>query len=73
MYQSNLYSLNEAAMNLGISLDLVYKFIQMGLITAVNDGQAPKLTSYNMRRLIRVIDLYEKSYSPDRIEFMINN
>jgi hypothetical protein len=72
MYQTALYTIPEAAGNLGVSEALIKKFISRGLVMLVNDGLAPKLTSYNMRRLIRVVDLYEKSYPLDRIETILN-
>jgi len=73
MYHTALYTIPEAAGNLGVSEALIKKFVSQGLVTLVNDGMAPKLTSYNMRRLIRVVDLYEKSYPMDSIESMLNH
>ncbi len=73
MYQATMYTISEAAGNLGVSEALIKKFITMGLLTPINDGYAPKLTSYNFRRLTRIVDLYEKSYSPESIETILNN
>ena len=73
MYSANMYTIPEAAFNLGISIELVTKFINLGLVTPVKDGKALKLTSYNFRRLLRAVDLYEKSYSPENIEALINH
>lgn len=72
MYQATMYTISEAAGNLGVSEALIRKFIMLGLITPVNDGYAAKLTSYHFRRLTRIVDLYEKSYSPESIESILN-
>ncbi|MCB0281966.1 MAG: hypothetical protein KDF60_05245 [Calditrichaeota bacterium] len=67
----NLLSVSEAASSLQISEDLVQKFIQMGLIATVKEGHSKKLTPYGMRRLMRAMDMYEKSYSTENIERLL--
>ncbi|GEM_PF-2350797 len=73
MHQANLYPLQEAAKNLGISESLIEKFIKKGLVIPIRDKKARKLTPYGLRQLRRVINLYEQSYSLDLIERLINN
>ena len=73
MYYSETYSIAEVAKDLKLSEDLIKKFIKKGLIIPVNDGLSPKLTRYNIRRLLKVVDLYEKSFSTDSIEYIINH
>jgi len=73
MKNSGLTSLTDAAQSLEISISLVNKFINMGLVNTVKDGNFKMLTPYGFRRLSRVIDLYEKSYSPDSIEAALNH
>jgi predicted DNA-binding protein YlxM (UPF0122 family) len=73
MYYSETYSIQEVANDLEVSEDLIKKFIKKGLIIPVNDGLSPKLTRYNIRRLLKVVDLYEKSFSTDSIEYIINH
>ncbi len=73
MESQNLYTLNEAADQLAVSQDLVAKFINRGWIVPVKDGKGQKLTPYAFRRLNRIIDLYERSYSLERIETLLNH
>ncbi len=73
MASQNLYTLNEAADQLAVSQDLVAKFISRGWIVPVEDGKRQKLTPYAFRRLNRIIDLYERSYSLERIETLLNH
>ena len=73
MYYSETYSIQEVANDLEVSEDLIKKFIKKGLIIPVNDGLSLKLTRYNIRRLLKVVDLYEKSFSTDSIEYIINH
>ncbi len=73
MESQNLYTLNEAADQLAVSQDLVAKFISRGWIVPVEDGKRQKLTPYAFRRLNRIIDLYERSYSLERIETLLNH
>lgn len=73
MYYSETYSIPEVANDLKLSEDLIKKFIKKGLIIPVNDGLALKLTRYNIRRLLKIVDLYEKSFSTDSIEYIINH
>lgn len=71
MNNVDLFSISEAANSLQVSEDLVQKFIHMGLVTTVKEGQAKKITSYGMRRLLRAMDMYEKSYTTEHIEKML--
>jgi predicted DNA-binding protein YlxM (UPF0122 family) len=73
MYYPETYSIPEVANDLELSEDLIKKFIKKGLIIPVNDGLSPKLTRYNIRRLLKIVDLYEKSFSTDSIEYIINH
>lgn len=74
MQQSGLLSLQEVSNNLHISEALIFKFIKRGLVKPVYDeGKYPKLTSYGMRQLSRVLELYEKSHSPESIDYIINH
>ena len=73
MNNSQLVSINEVADSLAISVALIDKFIRLGLVTPVTEGRASKLTPYGMRRLTRIIDMYEKSFSADRIEQALNH
>ena len=73
MNDSRLTSLADAANSLEISVSLVNKFVNLGLVNTVKNGSFKMLTPYGFRRLSRVIDLYEKSYSPDGIEAVLNH
>ena len=73
MRNYRLVSLSEAANTLKISVPLIAKFIKRGLISTVSKGKLKMLTPYGIRRLIRVVDLYEKSYSTDSIEKELNH
>jgi hypothetical protein len=68
-----LISIKDAASNLDISEELVFKFIHLGLVKPIVESSSMKLTKYNMRRLTQVIDLYEQCYPPETIEFRLNN
>jgi hypothetical protein len=73
MNHHNLYSIDDAARQLAVSKALIYKFIKLGLvIPAEKDMVKPKLTPYGLRRLMDIVDLYEKSYSTESIEAMLN-
>ena len=70
---TRLLSIKEVAGDLQVSEALVQKFIKKGLIHPIYDDDiAPKLTSYGKRQLSRIVDLYEKSYSTESIEYIIN-
>lgn len=71
--QHTLYTIQDAANNLGISIDLVEKFIQKGLVLPLHGDKSPRLTAYNFRRLREIVNLYEHSYSLDNIENILNN
>lgn len=73
MQRSNLHTISDSAVQLGISEALVSRFIKKGLITPVHDATTPKLTSYAIRRLSRILDLYEQSCSLDHIEQKLNS
>jgi len=73
MNKSQLTSLEEAANFLEISVSLVNKFLNLGLVQTVDSGSYRMLTPYGFRRLRRVIDLYEKSYSTETIEAALNH
>ncbi len=70
--QKDLYEISEAAYQLGVSVDVIKRFIRMGLVFPVNK-QGMKLTRYGIRRLKTVLDLYEKSYPLERIESVLNH
>ena len=70
---SRLTSLLEAANSLEISVALINKFISLGLVKTVKNGHYKMLTPYGIRRLGRVVDLYEKSYSTAGIEAELNH
>ncbi len=72
-HNTDLLSISEAASYLNVSEALVQKFINMGLVKPVVRNKKIRFTGYNLRRLISAVDLYEKSYSPDTIEFMLDN
>ena len=73
MHLSHLHTITDTAVHLGISEALIIKFIKKGLVTPVKDATAPKLTGYGIRRLSRILDLYERSHSLDNIEQMLNH
>jgi hypothetical protein len=73
MYKNKAITLRDASVYLNISEDLIRKFIALGFIKTINDGTAMKLTAYNLRRLKRVLDLYEKCFPPEKIEVILNN
>lgn len=69
----NLLSIEDAAYNLQISEELVLKFIESGIVKPIIESSTMKLTSYNLRRLSRAIQLYEQCFSFDKIELCLNN
>lgn len=73
MEDLRLTTLVDAANSLEISVALINKFIRLGLVKTVKNGHYNMLTPYGFRRLSRVIDLYEKSYTPARIEAELNH
>ena len=73
MNNSRLTSLSEAANSLEISLSLVNKFINLGLVKTVKTGNYNMLTPYGFRCLSRIVELYEKSYSTDSIKAVLNH
>lgn len=75
MNNMELYSINEAADTVAISADLVDKFITLGLIKTIKDGNSDMLTSYGVRRLSKLVELYESSsFCTENIErALINN
>lgn len=73
MHKADIFTIPEVASNLEVSELLVNKFINKGLIHPVEQGKARKLTGYNYRQLVRVIDLYEKSYPYESIDAIINH
>jgi len=73
MDSSRLVSISDAASSLAVSEAYIDKFIKLGLVTPVKDGRTEKLTSYGFRRLMRIIDMYEKSFSTDYIETALNH
>ncbi len=70
--QAELYGINEVASQLGVSSEVIKRFIRMGFVFPVNK-QGMKLTRYGIRRLRMVLDLYEKSYPLERIEAYLNH
>lgn len=73
MESSRLITLTDAADSLEISVALINKFIRLGFVKTVRNGQFKMLTPYGIRRLSRVVDLYEKSYPPAYIEAELNH
>lgn len=67
------YTILEAANNLAVSEAVINKFINRGLIMVRQKAGAKILTPYAYRQLVRILDLYEKSYPADGIERLINN
>ena len=67
------YTIPEAANNLAVSEAVINKFINRGLIMVRQKAGAKILTPYAYRQLVRILDLYEKSYPADGIERLINN
>ncbi len=70
---TRLYSIEEAASNLEVSEALIRKFIQQGIVVAVEQGRAKKLTAYGVRRLSELLHLYEQSYPLESIERKLND
>jgi hypothetical protein len=74
MHLKKSITIRDASIYLNISEDLIKKFITLGFIKPMdNDGTSIKLSAYNLRRLKQVLDLYEKSFSPEKIEVILNN
>ncbi len=69
---AELYDLSEVAQQLGISPEVIKRFIRMGLVFPVQK-KTYKFTRYGVRRLQKVLDLYEKSYPMERIEAILNH
>jgi len=68
-----LYTIDDAARQLAVSKALIHKFIKMGLVIPdMSDPEETTLTPYGLRRLTYVVDLYEKSYSTESIEVLLN-
>lgn len=73
MQNSQLLSIADAADSLQVSEALVDKFIKMGLVTTIQDGRFTKITPYGIRRLMRIVDMYDQSFSPESIEKLLNH
>lgn len=73
MYQISLTSIPEAAGFLNVSEAYVNKFIELGLVIPVRKKSETLLTKYNLRRLIQAVELYEKNFPPETIEFMLDS
>ncbi len=73
MQDSLLISITDAANTLKVSEALVDKFIKLGLVSTIQDGFSTKLTPYGIRRLTRIVDMYDQSFSTDRIENLLNH
>jgi len=67
------YTVPEAANNLAVSEAVVDKFIKRGLVLVRHTAGHKILSPYSYRQLVRVLDLYEKSYSATGIEQVLNN
>ena len=70
--QTDLYELNDVGQQLGVSPEVVKRFIRMGLVFPVQKNNY-KFTRYGVRRLQKVLDLYEKSYPIELIEAILNH
>ncbi|APF17924.1 MerR family transcriptional regulator [Caldithrix abyssi] len=70
--QAELYELTEVAQQLGVSPEVVKRFIRMGLVFPAQKHNY-KFTRYGVRRLQMILDLYEKSYPMERIEAILNH
>ncbi len=73
MQDSLLISITDAANTIKVSEALVDKFIKLGLVSTIQDGHSTKLTPYGIRRLLRIVDMYDQSFSTDRIENLLNH
>ncbi len=73
MQNVQLISIADAANSLKVSEALVDKFIKMGLVSTIKDGHFFKLTPYGIRRLTRIVNMYEQSFSTERIENALNH
>jgi len=73
MQNTQLLSITDAANSLNVSKALVDKFIKMGLVKTIKDGHFTKLTPYGIRRLMRIVDLYDQSISMEGIEKQLNH
>jgi len=73
MHSSQLISVAEAANSLKVSEELVDKFIKLGLVKTIKDGHLTRLTPYGIRRLSRIVALYDQSISPEKIENLLNH
>ncbi|KAA3611132.1 MAG: hypothetical protein D8M58_14250 [Calditrichaeota bacterium] len=73
MQNPQLISISDAANSLQVSEALVDKFIKLGLVKTIQDGRLPKLTPYGIRRLTRIVDMYDQSFSTEKIENALNH
>ena len=73
MQNFQLISIADAANSLKVSEALVDKFIKLGLVSTIQDGHFIKLTPYGIRRLTRIVDMYDQSFSTERIEDLLNH
>lgn len=73
MQNADLISIADAAHSLEVSEALLDKFIKWGLVATIQDGRFRKLTPYGIRRLTRIVDMYEQSYTQERIEKALNH
>ncbi len=69
---ADLYELSDVAQKLGVSPEVIKRFIRMGLAFPVQKNNY-KFTRYGVRRLQMVLDLYEKSYPIEHIEAILNH
>ena len=70
---NNLKSIEEVADYLKISVELVMKFIDSGIVKTVIESSHLKLNQYNFRRLCHAIELYEQCFPYEVIENALNN
>ncbi len=70
--QAELYELTDVAQQLGVSPEVVKRFIRLGLVFPAQKHKY-QFTRYGVRRLKMVLDLYEKSIPMDRIEAILNH
>ena len=70
---NNLKSIEEVADYLKISVELVMKFIDSGIVKTVIESSHLKLNQYNFRRLCHAIELHEQCFPYEVIENTLNN
>ena len=73
MEKVHLISITDAADSLQVSTALIDKFIKLGLVKTIKDGTFTKLTPYGIRRLTRIVDMYDQSVSMEGIEEVLNH